>query len=506
MTGNLLRAGGVFSTNQNNKRMKRRNVERSMMTAVAGILAIGTQAQITKLFVSSYDNNIWLDYASSPPSLNYTGQGGGFEGCAHAEDNDGNTLFWVQAVGAYDATNTPMPGSLGMYADPSSAEINICPIPGDPDKFYVIYNDQVCSPLYYSIIDMSLNGGLGDVAPGTLNTLIDPASYSEGLEVVRVPCQPYLWLLAYDCNQGPVRFRIDADGIGDPELMQSFPSPSGYDGRGEFDYHNGKVGMAFAWTPTTFFADFDPVTGIMTNFNSIDMPYPPGSFNGMYGMEFSPDANYAYTSRWYYSGGGEDNFFVVDLTGPTPVVFDQMYLQPDGSSFFTSLGEIELGPDGNLYMVIDGSNEVKVIENANTPATLSFSTITTTAQLALGMDDPIQSDLSGIIIGGGIPDEDPIVPNVFTPNGDGENDNFTVGGISTDLVSDFSLRVYNRWGQEVANTTNVKGWNGRVSGDDAPAGVYYFLLDLAYEARGCGGELLDSKRLETQKGWVQVLR
>ena len=73
-------------------------------------------------------------------------------------------------------------------------------------------------------------------------------------------------------------------------------------------------------------------------------------------------------------------------------------------------------------------------------------------------------------------------------------------------MSDFSLRVYNRWGQEVANTTNVKGWNGRVSGDDAPAGVYYFLLDLAYEARGCGGELLDSKRLETQKGWVQVLR
>ncbi len=197
---------------------------------------------------------------------------------------------------------------------------------------------------------------------------------------------------------------------------------------------------------------------------------------------------------------------MVDLTGPTPTVIDQMYLQPDGSAFFTSLGEIELGPDGNLYMVIDGSNEVKVIQNANTPASLSFTTITTTSQLALGMDDPIQSDLSGIIIGGGIPDEDPIIPNVFSPNGDGKNDYFTVGGIDADLVSDFSLRVFNRWGQEVASTTNVKGWNGRSSGDEAPDGVYYFFMDLAYEARGCGGELIARKQLETQKGWVQVLR
>ena len=33
---------------------------------------------------------------------------------------------------------------------------------------------------------------------------------------MRVACQDYLWLLAYDCAQGLVRFRIDADGISDP--------------------------------------------------------------------------------------------------------------------------------------------------------------------------------------------------------------------------------------------------------------------------------------------------
>ena len=41
-------------------------------------------------------------------------------------------------------------------------------------------------------------------------------------------------------------------------------------------------------------------------------------------------------------------------------------------------------------------------------------------------------------------------------------------------------------GPGVATTTNVKGWNGRMDGSEAADGVYYYFMDLAYEARGCG--------------------
>ena len=460
------------------------------------------QAQITQLFVSAYNNVVVLDFDTDPPTVGYTGVGGGYEGCAHAEDADGNMIFWVQAIGMYDANNTLMPGSVGILADPSSAEMVICPIPGDPSRFYVIYNDQTCSNLYYSIVDMTLAGGLGDVTD--LNTLITAGSFSEGLEIVRVPCQDYMWLLAYDCAQGIIRYRIDADGIGEPTLLQAFPSPGGYDGRGELDYHAGHMGIAFAWSNMTAWADFDPVTGDFSNFNTLAVS-PSAS---CYGLEFSPSGQYAYVSSWYDTGGS-DNFFVIDLASNS--VIDSYYLQPSAGSF-TSLGEIELGPDGNLYMVIDGGGfgapqqGIKVIQNANDPINLTISEIMTTSSLALGMDDPIQSDLSGIVIGG-IPDDEPVIPNVFTPNNDGKNDKFVVGGIDLDLISDFKLVVFNRWGQEVhRGTSALQGWTGKVSGGDAPDGVYFFLMDLAYEAHGCGGELLARKELPTQKGWVQLLR
>jgi hypothetical protein len=303
-------------------------------------------------------------------------------------------IFWVQATGMYDVNNTLMPGSVGMFANPSSAEINICPIPGDPDRYYVIYNAETCTGLFYSIVDMTLNGGLGDVTD--LNTPITTTgNYAEGMEIVRIPCSAdSLWYLAYNCNEGLERFAVTSAGFGTPTLLQSYIAPSGYDGRSELDYHNGHVGMAFAWTNATFVGDFDPTTGNLSNFDEVVMPYPSSGGDGQYGMEFSPNGQYAYTSRWYYQG--TPNFFVIDMA--THTVIDQYTEGPDAGGFFTSLGEIELGPDSNLYMSIDGSNVVKVIHNANTPSSLSFTEILTASQVALGMDDPIQSDLSGIIV------------------------------------------------------------------------------------------------------------
>jgi gliding motility-associated-like protein len=42
----------------------------------------------------------------------------------------------------------------------------------------------------------------------------------------------------------------------------------------------------------------------------------------------------------------------------------------------------------------------------------------------------------------------------------------------------YNLSVYNRWGQRVFHTTDhLQGWDGRITGNEAPAGVYSFVLD-----------------------------
>jgi gliding motility-associated-like protein len=74
-------------------------------------------------------------------------------------------------------------------------------------------------------------------------------------------------------------------------------------------------------------------------------------------------------------------------------------------------------------------------------------------------------------------------PNAFTPNGDGSNDVFApIFGCG---VSSMRLRVFNRWGQKVFETTDpARGWDGRYEGADLPSEVYVWTLDYTVDTAG----------------------
>lgn len=66
------------------------------------------------------------------------------------------------------------------------------------------------------------------------------------------------------------------------------------------------------------------------------------------------------------------------------------------------------------------------------------------------------------------------VPNAFTPNGDGANDELKVYATA---MSSMQLTIYNQWGKQLAVITDMrKGWDGRSNGTDMPAGVYAYVL------------------------------
>ncbi len=74
------------------------------------------------------------------------------------------------------------------------------------------------------------------------------------------------------------------------------------------------------------------------------------------------------------------------------------------------------------------------------------------------------------------------LPNAFTPDNDGRNDVFRVLG-NIGRLEQFSLRVFNRWGQQVFYTTDkYKGWDGQHKGVEASLGVYVYMLE--YSIRG----------------------
>lgn len=67
-----------------------------------------------------------------------------------------------------------------------------------------------------------------------------------------------------------------------------------------------------------------------------------------------------------------------------------------------------------------------------------------------------------------------LCPNVFSPNGDGTNDEWRV---SYKSIVDFECHIFNRWGQEMCSFTDPsKGWDGRYGGKYVPSGVYYYVI------------------------------
>ncbi len=68
------------------------------------------------------------------------------------------------------------------------------------------------------------------------------------------------------------------------------------------------------------------------------------------------------------------------------------------------------------------------------------------------------------------------VPTGFSPNGDGRNDVFGIMG-SGKYSTDFEMRIWNRWGQEVFRSTDPNvGWDGNFNGQQAQTGVYAYYI------------------------------
>lgn len=77
------------------------------------------------------------------------------------------------------------------------------------------------------------------------------------------------------------------------------------------------------------------------------------------------------------------------------------------------------------------------------------------------------------------------VPNVFTPNGDGDNDEFVVSYWS---LKSIKIQIFNRWGRKVHmwensniqgwdNTNSESAWDGKIGGKYATPGVYFYVIE-----------------------------
>ncbi len=92
------------------------------------------------------------------------------------------------------------------------------------------------------------------------------------------------------------------------------------------------------------------------------------------------------------------------------------------------------------------------------------------------------------------------VPNVFTPNGDGVNDEFRVAYRS---IIEFHGWVYDRWGHKVFEWTDpAKGWDGKINGKDAAESAYFYVI----RAKGADYNPQEEIGIYELKGDINLIR
>lgn len=90
----------------------------------------------------------------------------------------------------------------------------------------------------------------------------------------------------------------------------------------------------------------------------------------------------------------------------------------------------------------------------------------------------------------------PTIPEAFSPNGDGLNEEFEIMGL-TDIFTEYSILIYNRYGNLVhEGNNNLPLWNGTLLNTNklVPTGTYFYTL------------YLNDSNYKSANGWVYMRR
>lgn len=138
---------------------------------------------------------------------------------------------------------------------------------------------------------------------------------------------------------------------------------------------------------------------------------------------------------------------------------------------------INLGEKANIHANVSGTGNtyswspVAGLTNSMTTSPTASPLETTTYVLTVTAS-------TGCTITGSVTvqvNNDLIIPNTFTPNGDGINDYWSIKNINEYTNSEVS--IYNRWGQQVYYSRGyATPWDGTYNGKPLPAATYYYLI------------------------------
>jgi gliding motility-associated-like protein len=177
-----------------------------------------------------------------------------------------------------------------------------------------------------------------------------------------------------------------------------------------------------------------------------------------------------------YSNIGKTILLHVDTTEDMrPILTWTKYrLWPEGVKQY----EIQLKDNSGNFNTIDHSRNIKdttYIDNQTDLNSLNEYCYRIIAHRNIPATDSMATDVTSMSNMACTPSHLFVwVPNVFSPNGDGVNDVFTIKGL---YIKECRMRIYDRWGTKVFESNDINnGWNGRYKNGKPLMDAYKFMI------------------------------
>ncbi|MBK8846344.1 MAG: T9SS type A sorting domain-containing protein [Bacteroidetes bacterium] len=314
--------------------------------------------QSKKVMQWQFPTNCGLDFNGGQTVAITTGQITTTEGSSSMADDNGDLLFYTDGIKVWDKNHNTMPNGTGLLGNSSSSQAAlIVQQPGSATNYYVFTTDEQAGPdgFAYSIVDITLNGGLGDVTSKN-NLLISPIC--EKVTGCRHANGSDFWIVTHEYgNDKFYSYLLTAAGLVTTPVITAVGSANGGTNTNSIGYMkispNGKK-LASAVSRDDLFEvfDFDNATGIPSNPLSIVV----GDWT--YGVEFSPNSNVLYGTL--FTGP----IYQYDLTaGSNAAILASEYLVAISAS--PELGAVQLAPNGKIYAARKQLSWLGVINDPN---------------------------------------------------------------------------------------------------------------------------------------------
>ena len=276
-------------------------------------------------------------------------------------NSEGDLLFFCTSTRRNDRTVTVFDNEFRMMPNGNNLESHRSATQGvvavqsisNSDQYYIftMYADNPLRlNLHYSVLDMSLNNGYGDIVESKKNILLDEGSLTEKMIVVPGICNNY-WLIVHELESANFKiYNIDENGVNHMPVVQTIglvhettmrDSIPDF-GRGEMVISKNfdKLATMLASGYLEIF-DFNNETGVISNPVTIE-----AGFNNGYTVCFSPSSQYLYAQI-------DRDIFQYDISSS-----NSQDIRNSKSSILNTRGfqiaSIRIGVDNQLYIKLIG--------------------------------------------------------------------------------------------------------------------------------------------------------